>query len=403
MEQLLHYTWKHKLFPLETLMTTDGEPVEVVDVGLHNYDQGPDFFNAKVKINGEMWAGNIEIHDKASDWFLHGHDKDENYNNVVLHIVGENDCEVQMQSGRYPKQMVLKVPEKVLQNYHELLNTEKYPPCHKIIPNLPTLTMHSWLTALQVERLEQKTTAISERLSRSNGSWEAACFITIARYYGFGHNGDTLEEWAASIPMQKAAHHRDDLFQIEAIFLGQAGLIGKIKDDDYRQRLEAEYKYMQHKFGFTPLSPTRWKYMRMRPQNFPHTRILQLAKAYCEHRTDMSRLIECKSIKEVYELLNTTDKHLSKTSLDSLIINTVIPLLFAYGKQMGKEELQDRAFDFLDALKNEDNTITRTWKECGLEVNNAGDSQALIQLKKEYCDKKKCLYCRIGYEVMKNK
>lgn len=402
MEQLLHYTWKHRLFPLEELKTTDGEPVEVIDVGLHNYDQGPDFFNAKVKISGELWAGNVEIHDRASDWYLHGHDKDELYNNVVLHIVGINDREVQMQSGRYVKQMELQVPEKIQRNFKELIETERYPPCYRIIPNLTKLMIHSWLTKLQTERLEQKTLAILERVKRSCGSWEAACFITMARNYGFGVNGDAFEEWASIIPLDKVAHHRDDLFQIEAIFLGQAGLLERIKDEEKRLKLEREYQYMQHKFSLQPMNPKMWKYLRMRPANFPHVRVLQLAKAYYEHRTELSKLVECETVKDVQKLLNTSDKHLSASSLDILVINTVVPMLFAYGKQMGKEQLQDKAFNFLDELKTENNTITRTWKECGLSVTTAGDSQALIQLKKEYCDKKKCLYCRIGYEYLKS-
>ena len=401
MEQLLHYTWKHKMFPMEALMTTDGKPVEVIDAGLHNYDQGPDFFNAKVKIDGELWAGNVEIHDKASDWYLHGHDKDELYDNVILHIVGKDDCDVRLKSGRYVMQMELQVPQKIQQNYKELLETERYPPCYKIIPDLTKLTIHSWLTTLQTERLEQKTLAIQERVKASYGSWEAGCFITLARNYGFGVNGDAFEEWAKTIRLEKVAHHRDDLFQIEAIFLGQAGLIERIKDDNYREKLEREYQYMQRKFELQPINPVRWKYLRMRPANFPHVRILQLAKAYHEHRTDLSRLVECKSVRDVQQLLNTSDKHLSVSSLNLLIINTIVPVLFAYGKAMGKDALQDKAFTFLEELGAENNTITRTWKECGLEVSTAGDSQALIQLKKEYCDRKKCLYCRIGYAYLK--
>ena len=401
MEQLLHYTWKPKMFPLGEMRTTDGKSVEVIDVGLHNYDQGPDFFNAKVRIDGELWAGNVEIHDKASDWYLHRHDKDERYNNVILHIVGVCDTEVRTEAGQYIHQMQLQVPEKIQQNYKALLETERYPPCYKIIPSLTKLMLHSFLTKLQTERLEQKTLSILDRVRRSNGSWEAGYFITLARNYGFGVNGDAFEEWASTIPLEKVAHHRDDLFQIEAIFLGQAGLIDRIKDDDYRQRLQREYQYMQYKFGLQPINPRRWKYLRMRPANFPHARILLLAKAYYERRTELSRIVECETVKDVHTLLNTADKNLSAASLDLIVINTVVPILFAYGKTMGKEVLQERPFAFLEELKAEDNNITRTWKDCGLEVDCAGDSQALIQLKKEYCDKKKCLHCRIGYEYLK--
>ncbi|MCF0202511.1 MAG: DUF2851 family protein [Bacteroidaceae bacterium] len=402
MEQLLHYTWKHRMFPLGGLITKDGKQVEVIDVGLHNYDQGPDFFNAKVKVDGEIWAGNVEIHDKSSDWYVHGHDRDESYNNVVLHVVSKVDCEVLMASGRMVAQIELRVPEKVLSNYEELFHTERYPPCWRIIPSLNRVMLLGWLTRLQAERLEQKTERIMERVHRSHGSWECACFCTIARNFGFGVNGDAFEEWAFHIPLGKVAHHRDDLFQVKAMFLGQAGLIDKVEHGK-REALAAEYSYLKEKFSLRPMNALRWKYLRMRPANFPHVRIIQLAEAYYEFRTELSRIIECMELRDLRDLLNPGGRPFSKASVDLLVINSVVPLLFAYGKAMGKEELQNRAFKFLDELDAESNAITRVWKECGLEVSCAGDSQALIQQKKEYCDRKRCLHCRIGYEYLASK
>jgi len=220
MEQLLHYAWKHKLFPLGEMKTEDGRTVEVIDPGLHNRNAGPDFFNAKVKIDGTLWVGNVEIHDKSSDWFLHHHEKDPKYNNVILHVCGVIDAVAMTQDGKRLPQVVMRVPQKVLDNYRELLSVDSYPPCYKIIPRLSALTIHSWLSALQTERLEQKTRAIEKRVSLCNGSWEDAYFVTMARNYGFGINGDTFEQWAMNVPLGSVAHHRDDIFQIEAIFMG---------------------------------------------------------------------------------------------------------------------------------------------------------------------------------------
>ena len=429
MEQLLHYVWKHKLFPLVELKTTDGKPVEVIDPGLHNHNSGPDFFNAKVKISQTLWVGNVEIHDKSSDWFLHGHDKDQAYDNVVLHVTGKPDIEVTNTAGQHIPQMVLEVPSTIRENYEELLRTDQYPPCYQIIPDLTTLNIHAWMAALQTERLEQKTEAIIRRVKRMNGSWENAYFLTLARNYGFGINGDTFEEWATHIPFSAIAHHRDKLFQIEAVFMGQAGLLDinaiperyqqEALNEGYYAKLRNEYLYLAHKFSLCPMDYKRWKFLRLRPQNFPHIRLSQLANLYYERKTGLSQLVECKDLFSLQSLLSTkvtpywethytfgsisdlNEKNLSPFSMNLLMINTCIPMLFAYGRHSAKETLCNRAFDFLEQLKAENNYIIRLWKECGLTVKNAGDSQALIQLKKEYCDKKECLRCRIGYEYLK--
>lgn len=430
MEQLLHYVWKHKLFPLTELSTTQGRRVEVIDPGLHNSNAGPDFFNAKVKINGMLWVGNIEIHDKASDWVLHGHDKDERYDNVILHVCGCVDAEVMNSKGEYLTQMVLSVPDSVINNYKELLSVDLYPPCYQIIPSLARLTVHAWMSALQTERLSQKTEAIEERVKRCNGDWENAYFVTLARNFGFGINGDAFEEWALHIPLHAVDHHRDDLFQIEAIFMGQAGLLEldtiperyqkDALNDGYFAKLRKEYQYLAHKFGLKPMDYKLWRFLRLRPQNFPHIRISQLAYLYHQRRASLSQLLETYSVKDAKEVLATAvtpywethytfgstsvrnDKNLSPFSLNLLCINTVVPILFAYGRHRGEEKYCDRAFDFLEQLKPENNHIIRLWQQCGLVVENAGDSQALIQLKKEYCDKKECLRCRFGYEYLKH-
>jgi hypothetical protein len=431
MEALLHYCWKHKLFPLEPLTTTDQLPVEVIDPGLHNRHAGPDFFNAKVKVDGTLWVGNVEIHDKASDWYLHGHDRDAAYDNVVLHVCGVVDAIVTTHQGQVLPQMQLSVPEHVSEHYQELITIDRYPPCYKIIPDLTQLMMHSWMNALQTERLEQKTEAIRKRVDLCDGSWEDAYFVTLARNYGFGVNGDAFEAWANSIPLHAVDHHRDDLFQVEAIFLGQAGLLemetvperyrDEALSEGYFTRLRNEYLYLAHKFGLLPIDHKLWKFLRMRPQNFPHIRISQLANLYHSRRAGLSQLVACETMEDMQEVLATnvspywethyvfgsesakSGKRMSRHSLRVLMINTAIPMLFAYGRYRGDDRLCDRAFTLLEQLGAEDNHIVRMWQECGLVVQNAGDSQALIQLKKQYCDRKDCLHCRIGYEYMRKK
>lgn len=417
------------MLPLRELTTTDGHAVEVIDPGLHNHHAGPDFFNAKVRINGTLWVGNVEIHEKSSDWYAHGHHHDKAYNNVILHVAEVIDTDVKTSDGLFIPQMQFEVSSKVKEHYRELLAEDQYPPCYRIIPGLTRLLVHSWMSALQTERLEQKTKAIRERVRQSNDSWENGYFMTLARNFGFGVNGDAFELWAKSIPLMVVAHHRDDLFQIEAIFMGQAGLLEldmipqhyqqDALKEGYFTKLRNEYLYLQHKFKLTPMNGSVWKFLRLRPQNFPHIRISQLATLYYEQRAGLSQLIACESIEQLKDCLATsvtpywethytfgstschTEKHLSPPSLNLLMINTAIPMLFAYGRYHMKEMLCDRAFDFLEQLKPENNYITRMWKACGLEVMNAGDSQALIQLKKEYCDKKDCLRCRFGYEYLK--
>ena len=429
MEKLLHYCWKHKLWPLGELLTTDGRPVEVIDPGLHNRNSGPDFFNAKVKIGGTLWVGNVEIHDKSSDWYLHGHHQDPHYNNVILHVVAVADREVQTEEGNFLPQMLLNVPDTIRDNYEELLRTDAYPPCYRIIPSLTPLTVHSWMAALQTERLEQKTIAIEQRAREAGGSWEDAYFITLARNYGFGINSEAFEEWARHIPLQAVGKHRDDLFQIEAIFMGQAGLLElntiperyqqEALNEGYFAKLRNEYQYLAHKFSLKPMNATLWRFLRLRPQNFPHIRISQLANLYYQRRASLSELIACENTAAMATMLRTqvtpywethytfgsesyqNAKRLSPFSINLLMINTCVPMLFAYGRHAMKESLCDRAFDILEQLKAENNHIIRMWQECGLKVRTAGDSQALIQLKREYCDKRDCLRCLIGYEYLR--
>ena len=421
MEQLIHYTWKHKIFPLKDLQTTSGQSLEIIDPGLANPNAGPDFFNAKIKINGVLWVGNVEIHELASDWYRHEHDKNPVYDSVILHIASTIDTDVYRSNGNPIPQFQLQCPTEVQKNYRELLSTDSYPPCFRIIPKLPKLQVHSWMSALQTERFEQRAQQVSQRLAYCNNHWEDAFFMTLARNFGFGLNGDAFEIWARHIPLRSVDKHRNDLFQIEAFFFGQAGLLEEEDGDAYYLNMKKEYKFLAHKFNLTCMDVTLWKFLRLRPNNFPHIRIAQLAALYYRAYGLLSQIMEKESIKAVRELLKggtsaywlthytfggtsaSRPKTLSNASLDLIIINTVVPFLYTYGMHKGNETLCYRATAFLEELKPENNYITRMWKQCGLEAAHAGDSQALIQLKKEYCDKKKCLYCRFGYEYLKRR
>lgn len=406
------------------LQTTTGEPVEVIDAGLPNTNAGPDFFNAKLKIGGTLWVGNIEVHILASDWMRHGHDKDAAYDNVILHVAETVDCEVFRANGIPVPQLQLSCPESVRQRYDELSHAEIYPPCYSILSSLPKLTVHSWLSALQVERFEQKARVIATRLERCNNHWEDVFFITLARNFGFGLNGDAFEAWASRLPFRAIDKHRDDLFQVEAFFFGQAGLLDEeLPDaDGYYLKLQKEFRYLQHKFELSvPMTATQWRFLRLRPGNFPHVRLAQLANLYYKERSLFSRIMEADTLEAVRKLLTVTtspyweehfnfrkvsssrEKQVGKNAQNLIIINTVIPFLYAYGLHKADELLCERATGFLESLKAEDNHIIRHWSGAGLPVSTAADSQALLQLQKEYCDKKDCLRCRFGFEYLRQK
>lgn len=423
MEKLLHYVWKHKIFPLEMLRTTSGQPVEVIDPGLPTMNAGPDFFNAKLKIEGTLWVGNVEIHRQASDWFRHGHDRDKSYDTVILHVVGVSDCEVYRTNGELIPQILLPCPETIRQRYNELKQTDIYPPCYSIFGILPQLTVHSWLSALQVERFEQKARIISKRLEQFNQHWEDVFFITLARNFGFGLNGDAFESWANHIPFRSVDKHRDNLFQVEAFFLGQAGLLEEETDDRdmYHQKLQKEFRYLQHKFDLpTPMSVDQWRFLRLRPGNFPHVRLAQLAYLYHKEQALFSRIMEAETLDAVKKILaggtslyweehfnfrktsSRRTKRVGENALNLIVINTVIPFLYAYGLHKADEMLCERATCFLEALKAENNYVTRLWSGAGLPVYTAADSQALLQLQKEYCEKKDCLRCRFGFEYLRH-
>ena len=420
MEQLLHYVWQHRIYPLQPLRTTDGEELEVVDPGRPNRNAGPDFFNAKVKIGGTLWAGDVEVHDRASDWLRHGHDRDRVYDRVVLHVVGEADCDVCRTNGERIPQVLLSCPDGVRRRYDELCLADACPPCRRMLSSLPPLKVHGWLSSLQAERLRQKAQAIGERLERCDRQWEDAFFVTLARNFGFGVNSDAFEAWALRLPFRAVDKHRDNLRQVEAVFFGTAGLLDEEADDDYARMLCREYAYLSHKFSLPePLPREQWRFLRLRPAAFPHVRLAQLAYLYHTQRSLFSRAMEAEELEAVKRLFDVRAKgywaehysfrkpsarrtgKLADKTLDLLALNTVAPFLYAYGLYRADDDLCERALCFLEALPAEDNHVVRRWAGAGLKLRSAADTQAVLQLQKEYCDKRDCLRCRFGYEYLK--
>ena len=431
MEILLHYIWKHRILPLHELRTTGGQTVEVIDPGLHNTHSGPDFFNAKLRIGGTLWVGNVEIHERSADWFAHGHDSDPAYNNVVLHVASTIDADIVTADGSMPPQLELHVPPYVTDNYRRLLADDRYPPCRDTVMQLPRIAVHSWMSALAAERIADRCEAIGRRVRAFGGSWEQAFFATMARSFGFGVNSEAFEQWAAALPLMQAAHHRDDPFQIEALFLGTAGLLdtatmnerqrADAERDAYFERLHTEWQYLARKFALTAMPRQAWRFMRLRPQNFPYIRLAQLARLYCSRSAELGSITACATLADIRQALHTEagdywrthytfgresrpcTKRLSASSIDLLIANAVVPMLCAYGRHRSDERLEARAAELLEALPPEDNTHIRLWNECGLKADNAADTQAVMQLHTRYCERKDCLRCRFGYYSMKRK
>lgn len=430
MEDLVRYVWKHRIFPLAPLQTTDGQLIEVVHPGLENRNDGPDFFNAKVKIAGTLWVGNVEIHGRTSDWILHGHDTNKRYDSVVLHVVGEVDREIVRTDGAPIPQLQLEVPAHVVSNYDELRKIDHYPPCYRVIPELSTLTIHSYLSSLLYERLDMRAEQIAQRYEAHDKNWDDALFATLARNFGFGTNGEAFEEWARQMPFRAVDKHADNLLQVEALFFGQAGLLEKdsvptyyqeeLAEDEYFQSLRREYTFLSRKFGLRPMDYTLWRLLGMRPANFPHVRLAQLAMLYHKRSISVSKLMGIANRTEFAELLCIgtseywdthyvfastasvpTKKRITDNAITLLLINSVAPFYYSYGRRKDSEQHCEQATALLEQLKAENNYIIRSWKDCGILVKNAADSQALIQLKKNYCDRRDCLRCRIGYEYLK--
>ena len=417
-ESILHYIWQQKLFTAHDLKTTEGEVVEIIDVGKFNTDAGPDFFNAKVRIGETLWAGNVEIHSNSTDWNKHNHQTDKAYDSVILHVVSKADGDVFRSDGEKIPQLELVYPKQIETNYIQLIQEQKWIPCADKISTVPSIFIQSWKNALLTERLEQKMEAIQQLLNENNQHWEEAFYITLARNFGFGTNSQAFENLAKSLPLSVLGKHKDQLIQIEAILFGQAGLLNDNKDDEYSVRLNREYGFLRSKFSLQPINPVQWKLLRLRPDNFPHIRIAQFASLIHNSSKLFSKIVENAELESLRKLFDcepsdywknhylfnsqsiSKNKRLGNQSINGILINTVIPFLFCYAFQKNNQELKDKAVQLLEQIPAERNAIVTGWQNLGLKSESAFDTQAFIHLKKHYCDDKKCLRCRIGHKVL---
>ena len=419
MEQLLHYVWKYKLYQPQQLFTTTGNPIEVLDPGIPNSDSGADFFNAKLRIGDILWAGSIEIHDKASDWHRHKHDTNPAYDTVVLHVIAQNDMEVKRTDGTAIPQAILPVPEQVRENINWLLRRDLPVPCLLGIQGIPTVYIHAWMDALLSERLERKTSDVLRLLEWTENDWNEVFYISLTRSFGFGINNDAFEQLARSLSFRCIQKQRGCQTQVEALFFGQAGMLAEEKSCHYYRLLQREYNFLARKYDLKPPKSNLFKNLRVRPSGRPHLKIAQLAAIWVKYDTLFSSVLEAGTPGEIKRMFRIEpseywkthynfdsapvekDTQISDSSISILLINTVIPIFMAYSQVKNIPEYSMKALRLLEAIAPERNSITALFERAGIVCRNAADSQSLIQLKREYCEKKKCLYCRIGFRLLK--
>lgn len=415
-ERLLQFIWQFQYFNKTELTTTGEEFIQIIFPGQYNTNQGPDFTDAKIRIGKATWAGTVELHIKTSDWTKHNHQQDKNYNNVILHVVWEDD-----KAGNNVPVLELKgrVSKILLQRYEELMNADSFIPCERSIHSVREIVWKSWKDRLLAERLLRKAATVDNYLQQNNYHWEETFWWLLARNFGMKVNAETFEAIARSVPVNILAKHKNQVHQLEALLLGQAGLLEGKFTDDYPILLQKEYRFLQSKYRLKPVS-LPLLFLRMRPGNFPTIRLAQLTMLVYESVHLFSKVKEAGSVKDIRQWfdVNANDywhyhyrfdevsafkkKKLGETMIDNIIINTIAPVLFAYGSYHKEQQYKDKALQWLESTAAEANNITKGFQRMGVDIRSAFDSQALIELKNEYCTKKRCLDCGVGNALLKN-
>lgn len=422
-EAFLHYLWQHQMV-CKGLATTDGQPIVVHRAGELNRDAGPDFFNALVVIGNVEWAGNIEVHLRSSDWNTHRHSRDKGYNNVILHVVYEHDCEIQLENGNVPPTLELKhyIHPALVANYESLIqpSTTDGVPCAQRLPGVPSFIVNSCLDRMTVERIEAKSQVVRRLLDESRGNWEQTCYWLMARYFGGKVNALSFELLAKATDQRFLARWKDNPRRIEALLMGQAGMLKGYFEDDYPRQLQADYEALRTGASLTPIANYLWRFFRIRPSAFPTLRISQFANLVASSSNLFSTLLEITDAKEMEKLFDcraadywdnhyrfdqptgkSTPKRMGRMQADLLIINAWVPLLFVYGEMRGQQQYKEQAVSLLQQLPAEENAIIRQFQAAGIAPDNAAQSQALLQLKNCYCSGRQCLHCSIGHSIIK--
>jgi hypothetical protein len=420
-EEFLHFIWENRLFFSGNLRTVDGETLDIMNTGRRNTDSGPDFFNAKIKIGDTLWAGNIEIHKKASDWEKHHHAGDKAYENVILHVVEQADMHITRENGSEIATLELSWPEQYTRNYQKLLDARTWIACQDQFHRVDPVLLQLGFNRLMIERLEDKTEEVNLRLEQNKNNWNETFYQVLAQMFGFKVNAAPFEMLAKSIPMYILAKHKNSPAQLEALLFGASGMLHEaLFGDDYFLELRKEFDFLQKKYNLKPVEPHLWKFMRLRPGNFPTIRISQLAALIHRSKGLFSKILETEKAEELKALFRvkasdywTTHyrfnklsprqqtKILGEDSIDTLIINVVVPFLFVYGEKQNQHHLKNRALEFLEQLPPESNSIIEKWRNLGVSARSAFETQALLQLKNRHCSPKKCLSCPIGNRLVK--
>ncbi len=415
-EEFYQYVWQTGAFSIKELKTTQNEAIQIIHPGIKNTHAGPDFFNARVKIGETEWAGNVEVHILASDWFKHHHEIDEAYNQIILHVVCKNDCEVIRKDGSKVAILLLTdyLNPVLATNYKLLIENINWIPCEKMLNSIDSIYKTQMLHRTATERLEIKAMLIEQDVAYLNGDWETAFYRHTAKCFGFKTNAVPFGMLAKTIPHLILGKHKNNLHQIEAIVFGQAGMLNENLIDDYGISLLKEYKFLKQKYDLKGMDAFIWKFMRMRPVNFPTIRIAQFAWLVCNSAHLFSKILSDTSINQLKKLFKAetsdywkehflfdkktvfSEKNLGENSINSLLINAVAPFLFSYGRANNNDNLKDRAIEILEKTESESNSIVEKFESLGLQSVSSLESQGLLHLKEYYCNRKKCLHCTIG-------
>lgn len=422
-EEFLHYIWKYQLFnnPANLFLEDESE-VLIIDTGIFNQDSGPDFFNAKIKIDNTLWVGNVEIHINSSDWLKHNHQLDKAYNNVILHVVFNHDREIEDKEGNVIPTLELKnlISKDILKKYNSLMHVsgKNWIPCGNQIKTIDEFTINLWLNRVAIERLEHKAIDIENSLNQNNNNWEETFYQYLFKYFGLKVNAEPFFQVAINTPLKIVEKH-NSITSVEALFYGQSGLLEDNVKDEYFIQLQQEYSFLKAKFSLQNIDKSMWKFLRLRPFNFPTIRISQLSSILLNNPRLFSKMIAAKNANELQKYFKTqaseywnnhyqfgklvkenSKKHLGQLTINNIIINVVVPFTFVYGKVKRNEEMVEKAINLLEELKPEQNAIIKSWQKLGVKSSNALHTQSLLEIKNNYCSEKKCLNCGIGNKIL---
>ncbi|APY07692.1 hypothetical protein BWZ20_05000 [Winogradskyella sp. J14-2] len=418
-EDFLHYVWKQKAFSSTSLKTTSGASIVILKLGHHNHNSGPDFFNAQLSIDGQLWAGNVEIHIKSSDWYVHGHEKDKAYDNVILHVVWEHDTEVFRSDNSVVPTLELKpiVNRNLITNYYTLMSSKSWINCQTHYPEVDDFVLENWIERLYIERLERKSNDILELLKQSKNDWEAVLFKMLLKNFGLKVNGEAFLSLANSVDYAVIRKLQHNVLDLEALLFGQSGLLDGDAQESYFLDLKQRYQFLAQKFQLNNQGVLPLQFFRLRPPNFPTIRLSQFVNLYVSERQLFSKIMSAETKNEFYNLLSkgvtsfwmthytfgkeskALKKVITKPLIDLVVINTIIPLKFSYAKHQGRN-INDDLFNLLSEIKQETNSIVNKYMQLKPIKKNALSSQGLLQLKQNYCNKNRCLHCAIGNSLI---